>query len=56
MINCDTSSPQQVACDIFHFDMKTKLVNGVLKEEVFMTQLKGFVKKGDDQIYGMQVF
>jgi hypothetical protein len=36
--------------------MKTKLVNGVLKEEVFMTQLKGFVKKGDDQIYGMQVF
>jgi hypothetical protein len=21
-----------------------------------MTQLKGFVKKGDDQIYGMQVF
>jgi hypothetical protein len=36
--------------DIFHFNVKTVFLDGDLKEEVYMTQLKGFVIPGQEII------
>ena len=32
--------------EVWHMDVKTAFLNGFLKEEVFITQLKGFESKG----------